>query len=132
MQYSKKNIFCLLLSISGLSTELFAIKAIKTKAEFNAAISETSGNVLVKFFAPWCPPCKTLGKILNTDIIPKYQDKVTFLEVNFDVCGSVAQKYGIISLPTMLFFKDGKKIHKIIGGISAQELSKEIDTRFNF
>ncbi len=132
MTYSKKNIFWLLLSISALSTELSAIKTIKTKAEFNAAISETSGNVVVKFFAPWCPPCKILEKTLITDIIPKYQDKVTFLEVNFDVCGSVAKTYNINSLPTLLFFKDGKKIYKKIGGISAQELSKEIDTQFNF
>ncbi len=132
MTYSKNNIFWLLFFISGISTELSAIKAIKTKAEFNAAISETSGNVVVKFFAPWCPPCKILAKTLVADIIPKYQDKVTFIEVNFDICGSIAQKYGINSLPTLLFFKNGKKTHKIVGGISAKEIHKEIKKQFNF
>ena len=132
MAYNKKSIFFLLLSISIVSAELSAIKALKSKADFDAAVTETSGNIVIKFFATWCPPCKILAKTLVADIIPEYQDRVTFLEVDFDVCGALARKYRINSLPTLLFFKNGKKIHKITGGLSAEELSEEIDKQFNF
>lgn len=133
MIYAKKNrVLLAFLSLIIISPELFAIRALKSKADFNAAINQTSGCVVIKFFATWCPPCTILAKTLVADIIPQYEDKVTFLEVDFDVCGALAKKYGINSLPTLLFFKDGKKIHTIVGGLSAKKLSAELDKQFNF
>ena len=65
MIYAKKNrVLLAFLSLIIISPELFAIRALKSKADFNAAINQTSGCVVIKFFATWCPPCTILAKTL--------------------------------------------------------------------
>ncbi len=78
---------------------------------FDKVIS--SGITLVDFYADWCGPCQMLSPILEA--LSEEQDKVKIVKIDVDAYPGVAQKYGVMSMPTMLIFKDGEKIDQKIG-----------------
>ena len=91
--------------------------------EFNEEIKD--GVVFVDFFATWCGPCRMLSPIIDeiSDIIKD----VKFIKVDVDVSNDVAQTYGIMSIPTLIIFKDGKIINKQIGLLSKSDLIEFIN-----
>ena len=132
MKFNIKNIVFLFLTLSPFSQNLRAGQVITSVQDFNAIIQKTSGNIVVKFFAHWCNPCKVLTKTLVNDIMPKYQETITFVEVDIDLFRTLAEEYGIRKIPTMLFFKNGEKIHTIQNSkISPEALRAEINLYFN-
>ncbi|MCQ2491595.1 MAG: thioredoxin [Lachnospiraceae bacterium] len=104
-----------------------AVNVIKA-AGFDAAIKE--GKVFVDFYADWCGPCAMISpivaKLSETD---KYKD-VTFLKLNIDEDMDVAMRYKIVSIPTLLCFKDGKVTGTIVGYMEESELTAAIDEAF--
>lgn len=72
------------------------------------------GVVLVDFFAPWCGPCRIMGQILE-DIAGEVEGKVKVFKVDVDQSGEVARSFGIMSIPTLIIFKDGKEQEKHVG-----------------
>lgn len=88
------------------------VKEINSKKEFDEAIT-LKGLVVVDFFATWCGPCKMIAPML--DKFAAEYDSVSFIKVDVEKVAEAAQQYSITSMPTILFFKDGKEIHKIIG-----------------
>ena len=79
-----------------------------------------SGNVLVDLYAPWCGPCRMLGPVIE-----KLSTEVTnykFYKLNVDDNALIAQEYGVMSIPTLLIFKDGKLVNTIVGLRSMDEL----------
>jgi thioredoxin len=84
-----------------------------------------NGLVLVDFWAPWCAPCKMLAPTLN-EIAEEKSDKITIAKLNVDEQKQVAQKYKIRNLPTLILFKDGKEIKRIMGVKAKRSLLKEI------
>lgn len=86
--------------------------------DFNEEIK--SGVVLVDFYADWCGPCKMLGPILEE--ISNENNNVKIVKINVDSHEDLARQYGIMSIPTILVFKDGKEIHKNIGFVSKDEI----------
>lgn len=74
----------------------------------------SSGTVLVDFFATWCGPCKMLSPILE-ELASECGDKLTILKVDVDEFSSIATKYSIYSIPTLLLFKDGELVKKSVG-----------------
>lgn len=84
-----------------------------------------NGLVLVDFWAPWCAPCKMIAPTLN-EIAEENADSVTIAKVNVDQNQQLAQKYNIRNIPTMVLFRDGKVIKRIMGVKPKKALVKEI------
>ncbi|MBE0679295.1 MAG: thioredoxin [Bacteroidales bacterium] len=80
----------------------------------NFAHKTKSGVVLVDFWADWCMPCKMMAPILN-DVAVATEDKAKVYKLNVDEQQQIAAKYGIRNIPTMILFKDGKEVERIIG-----------------
>lgn len=73
---------------------------------------------IVDFYADWCGPCKMMGSVLEQ------MDNVSIIKVNTDTHPELSQKFGVMSIPTLVFFKDGKEIKKEIGFKSKEELER--------
>ena len=81
---------------------------------FDEKISNTSKTVLVDFFATWCGPCKMLAPTLE-QVKDEVGDKVEVYKVDIDECMDIAKKFGIMSVPTMIIFKDGQEVNRLVG-----------------
>ncbi len=79
---------------------------------FDEAIAE--GVVLVDFWATWCPPCRIQGPIIE-ELAEKTGDRATISKLDVDDHGSIASRYGISSIPTLLIFKDGEEVERFTG-----------------
>lgn len=85
----------------------------------------STGKVLVDFFANWCGPCKMLSPILEE--ISEERTETKIVKVNVDECESLARQFGVMSIPTLILFKDGKEIDKKIGFMSKEDLNEWIN-----
>lgn len=92
---------------------------------FKTEVEEKRGLILVDFFAPWCGPCKILEPIIK-ELADEYKNKeIKIFKINIDENKEIADKYNIMSIPTIVLFKDGKKINQVIG-LQAKEVLKEL------
>lgn len=85
---------------------------IVTKNEFDEIIKD--GVVLVDFFATWCGPCKMLAPVLE-DLSKTYEGKATIVKVDVDKEQELAGQYGVMSIPTMILFKNGEAVKQVVG-----------------
>lgn len=90
------------------------------KQDFNELVKE--GLHLVDFYAEWCGPCKMMGPVLES-----IDDKVDIIKVNIDEHEDLAREYRIMSIPTLMFFKDGEVKETFIGFRGNEELEKCIE-----
>ncbi len=88
--------------------------------KFNSLIQQ--GNVIVDFYADWCGPCKTMASVID-QLSPRYPN-VTFLKVNTDLFPDISSN--IRSIPTVVFYKNGKQVHRQSGALTQQALTSLI------
>lgn len=93
---------------------------------FNEEITNTEKIVLIDFFATWCGPCKMLAPIIS-EIADKYSESVKVCKVNVDENRDLALKYNIMSIPTLIFMKNGEIIKSTVGFCSKSELDNIIN-----
>ncbi len=88
--------------------------------EFEAEVLKADGKVLVDFWAEWCGPCKMLGPVIEE--IGEEQDKVKVAKLNIDEGMEIAQKYRVMSIPTLILFENGEEIDRSVGALSKQDI----------
>lgn len=97
-----------------------------TDATFESEVIKADRTVLVDFWAPWCGPCKALGPVLS-EIAGERDSEVKVVKVNIDDNQEYAFKLGVMSIPTLVVFKDGQPVDKIVGA----HPKATIDARIN-
>jgi thioredoxin 1 len=85
-----------------------------TEETFNSEVLKSSIPVLVDFTATWCGPCQRLAPIIE-DLAAEYHGKVKVGKVDIDQCQEVASRFGIMSVPTVILFRDGKAVETMVG-----------------
>ena len=83
-------------------------------ADFEQQVLKSEKPVMVDFWAPWCGPCRAVAPILE-DLAGEYEGKVVVAKVNTDEHPQNMVKYGIMGIPTVLFFKDGQLVDRVVG-----------------
>ena len=85
---------------------------------------------MVDFWATWCGPCRVLGPTVD-DIAKEYEGKVTVVKCNVDDCEDIAVEYGIRNIPTLIFFKDGQPVDRLVGAVPKGEITGKLDSILN-
>lgn len=96
-----------------------------TDATFQAEVIESETPVLVDFWAPWCGPCRVVGPVLEQ--IASERTDLRIVKLNTDENPQVSANFQILSIPTMILFKDGQVAKKIIGAYPKQRLEAELE-----
>jgi thioredoxin 1 len=85
-----------------------------SEGTFEADVLQAAGPVLVDFYADWCTPCKMMGPVID-EIATQYGEDLTVGKVDVDADPSIAMNYGVMGIPTLGYFRDGKLVDRLVG-----------------
>jgi len=117
----------------GLLSKLFGPAAPRvqpvhvTKENFKSEISRSEVPVLLDVWSPGCGPCKMMEPIVM-DLAGAYQGRVKVAELNAAESGEVAARLGVMGTPTVLFFKKGREVHRVVGFVGERYLREVVET----
>ena len=94
---------------------------------FESNVLKSEKTVLVDFWAEWCGPCKMLSPVID-ELAAENKDKYVIGKVNVDECPDIAAKYGIRSIPCLLYFKDGKVEKQSVGVVDKNEIQSALES----
>ncbi len=97
-----------------------------TSSTWKAEVLDVSGLVMVDFWAVWCGPCRMVSPVVE-ELAKEYVGKLKVVKLNTDENSDVASEYKIMGIPTLMFFKDGKKIDQLVGAVPKSQLKSKID-----
>jgi thioredoxin 1 len=92
-----------------------------TNANFNDTVVKSEKPVLVDFWADWCTPCRMLSPVVD-EVAQSFEGKVVVGKVNIDEQEALAQKFGVMSIPTLILFKGGEAVQKSIGVVGKDKI----------
>ncbi|WP_420456161.1 thioredoxin [Rubrivirga sp.] len=98
-----------------------------TDANFETEVLNSDQPVLVDFWATWCGPCRTIAPTIE-EIASEYDGKAKVVKLDVDNNPMTAQKYGIRSIPSLLFFKGGRPVDQMVGVVPKKVLAEKLDT----
>ena len=98
---------------------------IATNTSFDSLL-ESEKLIIVDFWATWCGPCRMLSPLLD-EVEEEMSDKITVVKVNVDDADEIAMRYRIMSIPTLLFFKNGQVVDKTVGAMPKSTLVDKIN-----
>lgn len=93
---------------------------------FDQVVLKAERPVVVDLWAPWCQPCKMVAPILD-ELADEYNGQINFVKVDIDQNPKTAARYGIMSIPTLLIFKNGQPISQLVGLRPKRELKQNMD-----
>jgi thioredoxin 1 len=97
-----------------------------TEATFDTEIAERPGVLMVDFWAEWCAPCRAIAPVLD-ELARDSGGGVGLAKVNVDESPGLAARYGVRSIPTILFVRGGKVVDQVIGAVPKAQLKKKLD-----
>ncbi len=97
-----------------------------TDSNFDEVVLQSTNPVLVDFWATWCRPCQMVAPILE-ELTQEYSGRLTIAKLDVDQNQQTAQKYRVMSIPTMIIFKQGKPVANIVGFKPKDKLKEELD-----
>ena len=98
-----------------------------TNDNFEAEVASYHGTVLVDFWAPWCGPCRMVGPVVE-ELAKEYQGKAKVGKLNTDEAPDIASRFGIRSIPTLLFFKNGAVVQQLVGAYPKSKISEKLES----
>ncbi|HBI93506.1 MAG TPA: thioredoxin [Terrisporobacter glycolicus] len=119
------NLYCkkLILYSDTLGGEIMA--KLVNNSQFYNKIRTSDKLVVMDFFATWCGPCKMLAPIFES-LSNEMSDKVDFAQIDIDRSLEVVEEYKIVSVPTMIIFKNGKEVQRIVGFVPKEQIKSKI------
>ena len=97
-----------------------------TTAEFDSVLANADKPVLVDFWASWCGPCRALGPVVE-EVGNEMADKLDVYKVNVDDEADLATRFRIVSIPTLILFKNGEPVHTMVGNLTQADLVSELN-----
>lgn len=97
-----------------------------TNVNFDEKVLNCTQPVLVDFWAEWCAPCRMLSSIID-EVAGQYGDKAKVGKVNIDEQPELAQRFSVMSIPTLILFKDGSATNRSVGVVAKEKISDMID-----
>ncbi len=102
------------------------METVLNEQNFESEVIKADLPCLVDFWAPWCGPCRAVGPVIE-QLSKEYEGKVKVCKLNVDEAATIASQYGIMSIPTISIFKDGKSVDTVVGAIPKEEIVAMID-----
>ena len=96
------------------------------ESNFEAEVLKSDLPVFVDFYADWCGPCKMMSPVIDK-LAEEYEGKIKVGKVNVDENGDLAVKYGIMSIPNMIFFKNGEVADRVVGAIPKPAMKEKFE-----
>ena len=96
-----------------------------TQSNFDSEVLKAKTPVLVDFWAQWCAPCRAVAPMLD-ELAEKYKGKFAVAKVNVDEVPDLAARFGVLNIPTLIFFKGGDEVDRVVGSQPKSQLEKKI------